>query len=140
MAWFLTGNFLDENSQVEIIAGPLWCIEKMKIQDYLNIVALAKKEFDSWIRTKTINFKCLQFVFPFVETDKEITTWIFFLKDENINEYIENGTVDLIKSKFKNLLIKHNLPGDVIDIMKFEVDSDENVQTNFEGNYFYRLR
>lgn len=112
----------------------------MNIQDYFDIVAQAKKKFDGWVNTTEIRFRCLQFVFPFLETDKEITTWIFFLMDDDLEKFKKDGTVDLMKNKFKELLIMSNMPKDVVEAMKFEVDSDENVKTNFEGNYFYRLR
>ena len=53
---------------------------------------------------------------------------------------MQNGTVISIQEKFKKFLRKNNLGEDIISLIKFEVDSDENVKLNFEGNYFYRLR
>jgi hypothetical protein len=112
----------------------------MKKQNYFDIIAKAKKEFDTWVQNEPMHFKCLQFVFPFSESDTTITTWIFFLHDNDIKENEINGNTRLIKEKFKILIKKHRMPSEVIDNMLFEIDSNENVKSNFEGNYFYRLR
>ena len=112
----------------------------MNVNDDFNKVAIAKKEFSEWIINKPFNFKCLQFIFPFTETDKEITTWIFFQKNKDVVKHKKTNTLNLIINKFKVLLLNQGLSEETVNTMKFEVDSDENVKNNYEGNYFYRLR
>lgn len=109
-------------------------------QDYFDIIAKAKKELNYWVNLEVPNYHSLQFIFPFVEGDKHIKTWIFYKMNQDIYENEVNGSTSAIKSKFLNLIKKYEMPIEVIQRMEFEVDSDENVKENYEGNYFYRLR
>jgi hypothetical protein len=111
----------------------------MKNQDYVNIVTSSRRKFLHWTKEKYVRFKSLQHLFPKDEGKLEITNIIFYNKDSDINEYDKDGSTSTIIKKFKELLQLNGLPMIVIDAMVFEIDSDENVKLNYDGNYFNRI-
>ena len=71
-------------------------------------------------------------------TDRGIGATIFFEKDADIPECEHNGTSQAMRDFIYQRLAHYGravAPGSV----EFEFDSDENVQRNFEGNYFLRM-
>ncbi len=106
----------------------------------LNFVEDAKKYILKWTAENEIHLFKIDFVIPFVLTDKTLSVWLFFDTDERVTDYAANGTSDKVKNKFLNILFEINYPSDYLKEVSFLIDSDENVQKNFEGSYFYRLR
>jgi len=100
----------------------------------------AEKATASWAAENNIQLFKVEFVVPFVLTDKSLSVWLFFDTDDSVREYGINGTTERIKNQFMKFLNDMNYPADYLDKVVFFVDSDENVKTNFEGNYFYKLR
>ena len=100
----------------------------------------AKQSTTDWAKQNNIQLFKIEFVVPFVLTDKNLSVWLFFDTDERVKEYENNGTTDKVKTHFIQSLKDINYPTDYLNEVDFFVDSDENVKTNFEGSYFYRLR
>ena len=111
----------------------------MDNQDYFDIVANSRKEFLKWLKENFDGFKSLQHIFPEDDNEIEIQNILFYNNEEEIIKYNNDGTTNLIIAKFKEVLKLKGLPKNVIDVMSFEIDSDENVQLNYEGNYFNRI-
>ena len=51
---------------------------------------------------------------------------------------MNDGTTEKVKSQFIKSLNDISYPPDYLAEVGFYIDSDENVKTNFEGNYLYR--
>lgn len=93
-----------------------------------------------WAKDNNFNLFQIEFIVPFVLTNKSLEVWLFFDTDKTVDEYDLNGTTQLVKQKYLDCLTELDYPKDYLDEVHFVVDSDENVQKNYEGNYFYRLR
>jgi hypothetical protein len=61
--------------------------------------------------------------------------FVFYKTDEEVARYEENGVTEKIKSFFFSIFEGYKKEGITIII-----DSDENVQNNYEGSYFFRFR
>ena len=61
--------------------------------------------------------------------------FVFYKKDEDVAIYEENGVTEKIKSFFYS-----NFEGYKKEGITIIIDSDENVQNNYEGSYFFRFR
>jgi hypothetical protein len=66
--------------------------------------------------------------------------WIFFPTDDDLNQHIRSGATEAIEADFRNILKQLKYPFRRFPRVGFVFDSDENVQKNYEGSYFYRLR
>jgi hypothetical protein len=106
----------------------------------LDFVDLAKTQTLSWAKSVNIKIHNIYTVIPFVITDKSLSVWLFFETDYLVNQYYQDGTVDKVKDHYLLSLQKMSYPFAYLQSVTFEVDSHENVEKNFEGSYFYRLR
>ena len=100
----------------------------------------AENATTDWAKENSIQLFKVEFVVPFVLTNKSLSVWLFFDTNDRVKEYENNGTTEKVKSQFNNFLRDINYPTDYLNEVDFFVDSDENVKANFEGSYFYRLR
>jgi len=112
--------------------------EELPIQ--LDYVDRVKKIMIDWARQNKICLKTIECVVPFVLTDKSLSVWVFYDTNQIKDEYEKNGTNEVVKNKYLNLLTELNYPKEYLTEVSFFIDSDENVKENYEGNYFYRLR
>ncbi len=77
---------------------------------------------------------------PFVHEDDEFHVFVFFNLDRNIEAAHESGLLAEIEDAIYEELEKVGRgTRDEISV-QLEVDSDENVQRNYNGSYFNRLR
>jgi len=56
------------------------------------------------------------------------------------SEHDQRGTTGEIEADFRDILKQLRYPFRRFPRVGFVFDSDENVQKNYEGSYFYRLR
>ena len=75
----------------------------------------------------------------FVEFDKTYVAFVYWKTDIELNMITDD-----IKKKIKHIFLnylKNNgyFPNEVQDVILY-FDSDENVQKNYKGNYFYATR
>ena len=104
------------------------------------IIEAAETAILKWSETKGINLYRVEFVVPFVEDSFDLGVWIFYQTDQEVTLYAEDGTSHRVEQQFLNELQALDYPKQFITQVKFRFDSDKNVQRNFEGSYFYRLR
>lgn len=99
-----------------------------------------KNEILKWAENEAINLYKIEYVVPFVEEDFSFDVWFFYQTDEESMKYEKDGTSERVKQRFLNLMCSKAYPEQFLSKVIFVFDSDENVQNNFEGSYFYRLR
>ena len=90
--------------------------------------------------SKGITIHEVQFTATFEKWDDGIGVWIFFPTDADLSEHDQRGTTGEIEVDFRNILKQLRYPFRRFPRVGFVFDSDENVQKNYEGSYFYRLR
>lgn len=106
----------------------------------LNFVDRLKKLILDWTMQNEIRLHWVDYVVPFVLTDKSLTVWLFYDTDKTISDYEINGTNEIVKNQYLHFLTKLGYPMDYLKEVTFYIDSEENVKKNYEGSYFYRLR
>lgn len=112
----------------------------MHNSDVFRALEVAGKLLLSFAANSEIRLVNIDFVVPFVEDDKKISVWLFYKKDEDIDEYNSNGTTQLLQNKFTEFCVNNGLAHDFAVCLSFAIDSEENVDENYSGSYFYRLR
>jgi hypothetical protein len=115
-------------------------LQKKELPIQFNYIDKAKKIMLEWTKEININLQNIEYVVPFILSDKSLSVWFFFDNDQTKSNYEKNGTNDLVKTKYLEILKTLNYPSDYLNEVTFEIDSDENVTKNYEGSYFYRLR
>jgi hypothetical protein len=100
----------------------------------------AGKDLLAWATTNAIPLVRVEFVLPFVPTDFGASVWLFYDTDVNVARCADAGVTTNVQEKFLSILSDNGYPDDWLADTSFQVDSHENVERNFEGNYFYRLR
>ena len=100
----------------------------------------ARIEFLAWAQANGIPINRVEFVATFQDWDDGIGVWIFYDRNKDLVERNENGLSDEIKSKFMGCLERNDYPFADFPNVIYVFDSHENVQENYKGNYFYRLR
>jgi len=82
----------------------------------------------------------VEYVATFEKWDDGMGVWIFFPTDADLKEYTESGVTQGIEADFRDILKQLKYPFRKFPRVGFVFDSDENVQKNYKGSYFYRLR
>ena len=100
----------------------------------------AKKLMLNWTKENKIILKNIEYIVPFILSDKNLSVWFFFDNEISKNNYEKNWTNELVKTKYLETLKTLNYPSEYLSEVTFEFDSDENVTENYEGSYLYRLR
>jgi hypothetical protein len=104
------------------------------------IIEAAKEKLIRWAKSQDIPLFNVEFVVPFVDNDFGLFVWLFYTLNQMVEELSMIGISEKVKSEFINILFELGYPKILIQFVEFEFDSDENVQKNYEGSYFYRLR
>lgn len=63
---------------------------------------------------------------------------MFFETNRQLKEYEESGMTEYIKEMFRKILDEIGYTKKFIDGVSIEFDTDENVQKNYAGSYYYR--
>lgn len=105
-----------------------------------DFVDKVKSQTMDWAKTVDIKLHQIETVIPFTTTDKSLSVWIFFETNAIIKKYKKDGTEEKVKQQYLTNLKNLSYPPDYLDQVTFVIDSHENVERNFEGSYFYRLR
>lgn len=100
----------------------------------------ARQELLAWATGNGIPLVRLEYVVSFVETDFGTNVWLFYDTDASVASCAAAGMTANVQTKFLAILADNGYPADWLADTSFEVDSHENVERNFEGSYFYRLR
>lgn len=100
----------------------------------------ARQDLLAWATANDIPLVRVEFVVPFVDTDFGASVWLFYDTDASVACYADIGTITNVQDKFLLILSDNGYPADWLADTSFEVDSHQNVERNFEGSYFHRLR
>jgi len=104
------------------------------------IITKAREEILKWAEGAGISLFRVEFVVPFVKDDPGLWVWLFYGKDVEVKVNDQNGISDQVSQQFLKILSGLECPAELMNEVGFTFDSDENVQNNYEGSYFYRLR
>jgi hypothetical protein len=113
---------------------------KTELPIHFDYIEKAEQLTFEWTKDNNIKLFKIEFIVPFVLTDISLQVWLFFDTDKTMSEYETNGTTQLVKQKYLDCLTQLDYPENYLNEVNFTIDSDENVQKNYEGSYFYRLR
>jgi hypothetical protein len=103
-------------------------------------LANGKRDLLAWAADNGIPLVRVEFVVPFVDTDHSTYVWLFYDTDVNVANLADSGLTTSIEEQFRSILTNSSYPADWLAAISFTADSHENVERNFEGSYFYRLR
>jgi hypothetical protein len=102
-------------------------------------LAEAKALLFAWCERERFPLHRVEFIVPFVATDFRAHVLLFLETDAQVRA--ESGTrLREAQAVFARALREIGYPEEHLVLVTFEVDSDERVQREFEGSYFYRLR
>jgi hypothetical protein len=104
------------------------------------IIDQAKNQLLQWAQLQRIAIHTIEYVAVFENWTKDIGVWIFFETDKELRSCEHSSLVDQIKTQYLCILRELNYPFDLFPNVIFQFDSHENVQRNYQGSYFYRLR
>ena len=113
---------------------------KKELPIHFDYIEKAEQLTFEWTKANNIKLFKIEFIVPFVLTDISLQVWLFFDSDKTMNEYETNGTTQLVKQKYLDSLIQLDYPKNYLSEVSFIIDTDENVQKNYGGSYFGRLR
>lgn len=113
---------------------------KQELPIHFDYIEKAEQLTFEWTKTNNIKLIKIEFIVPFVLTDISLQVWLFFDTDKTVSEYEADGTTQLVRQKYLDSLTQLDYPKDYLNEVSFIIDSDENVQKNYEGSYFARLR
>ncbi|MFE9918189.1 hypothetical protein ACFYPG_23810 [Micromonospora sp. NPDC005553] len=100
----------------------------------------ARRELLSWAAANEVPLTRVEFVVPFVPTDSDTAVWLFFDTHANVARCASNGVTARLEQEFRTILTRSGYPAEWLAGTSFYVDSHENVERNYKGSYFYRLR
>ena len=102
-------------------------------------LAEAEARLFAWSERERFPLHRVEFIVPFVATDFGAHVLLFLETDAQVDA--ESGVrLPGAQAVFTRALRDVGYPEEHIVLVTFEVDSDERVQREFEGSYFYRLR
>ena len=105
-----------------------------------SIIEKAREALVQFAHARDIVVHSVEYVATFEDWDSRLGVFIFFPKDSDLRAHAKSGATTILEKEFKAILLKLEYPFDKFPDVYFEFDSDENVQKNYEGNYFFRLR
>ena len=99
----------------------------------------AKLGLLAWAKEAGIPIRALEYVATFESWDDGIGVWIFYETNADLEsaKVTSNG---LVRERLLAELRAANYPFKDFPEISFEFDSHENVEANYQGNYYYRLR
>lgn len=103
-------------------------------------LAAAKEQLHLWAGSHAVPLAHVDFVVPFVETDFGVSVWLFYDTDVSVARLDRDGGSARMQEEFLSFLSADGYPAQWLSDVAFVVDSHENVEQNYEGSYFYRLR
>ena len=100
----------------------------------------AEKVTSEWAKENNIALFRIEFIVPFVLADKSLSVWLFFETENIIDQYAKDGTIEKTKNYYLKSLKEIHYPEAYLNQVEFIIDSNQNVQQNYDGSYFARLR
>lgn len=104
------------------------------------IIEKARSKLESWAEARSISLHKIDFVAAFEPWSDSLGVWAFYKLRTEVETCEKDGTSDAIREEFLELLKKYKYPFDEFPQVDFEFSSHQEVEEDFEGSYFYRLR
>ena len=82
----------------------------------------------------------IEHVVPFVEGDFSLWVWAFYATNRDLQAAVDSGASGDFQSLYVTALRECGYDSAWLDAVGFTFDSVENVDENYEGSFFYRLR
>ena len=111
----------------------------MKLEQ-IGCVEAARPLILSWAEANGIPLHHVEFVIPFVQADLSLDVWFFYRTDGQSEQAESLGWPVRLESAFRDVLRSAGYAEESIPEVRFGYDSHENVERNYEGSYFYRMR
>ena len=113
----------------------------MRIQKtYDTILDEADAILRDWFLFRGIGVHTVHYVRGFEERSRFLEAYVFFSSDRDLARHEASGVVREIEQEFKGILRALGYSFEHIPGFKIEFDSHENVQLQYRGSYFRRLR
>lgn len=103
-------------------------------------IKAARTDLLAWAAGNTLPLAHVDFVVPFVETDFSLLVWLFYATDLDVRQFEGDDTTQQVQTMYLSILDAGGYPAEWLSQVTFRIDSAENVDRNYEGNYSYRLR
>lgn len=108
-----------------------------KEEQQWDLLEKAKIILMGWSKDNNVHIFAVHFVPMF---DFSLEVYVFYENDFDITQNQNNGISDKVKQFFLKALNDFNYMKYFSDNITFIFDSNENVISNYQGNYFLRLR
>lgn len=106
----------------------------------LEYTNLAKEKILNWAERQNLLLLHVDFIIPFVSSNKDLTVFFFYDTNKTLQNYRESGELEEVSCHFLKILEEIGYPHEYFAFVNFQNDTKENVDQNFGGKYFYRLR
>ena len=110
----------------------------MTRDDVFRIIDLASNQVLQCQEQSVNGIKRIEHVVPFVDGDYSLSVWAFYATDEDMQK--GSSVEESFRSDYVSALRNHGYDPAWLGKVGFVFDSIENVDTNFEGSLFYRMR
>ncbi|MEO9503259.1 hypothetical protein [Nonlabens ulvanivorans] len=108
-------------------------------ENYNKSVKKTDQEFIADCKKNGVLIFKIQHVITWEQWDDGIGVYIFTKTNKELNG-LSKTDIKNLKTEYLSGLKRNNYPFDKFPNIVFEFDSHQNVQENYEGSYFYRLR
>jgi len=98
----------------------------------------ANLAFSRWCNEVNIPLHRIDHVITWEDWDDGIGVYLFLGKTSDV-ESLRPEQQDQMKRAYLGFLKDAGYPFEKFPNVVFEIDSDENVRNNYQGNYFYRV-
>lgn len=80
--------------------------------------------------------------FEILKTDTWVAVWVFFVSAQDVQENTDVGLLSELELDFREKLLasKEQFSFQELPPISFEFDSKENVDKNYQGSYYLRMR
>jgi hypothetical protein len=106
----------------------------------LQIVEAARTEILAWASRQQVPLLRVEYVAPFAPADDSLAVWLFYDTDQSVTRYEQDGTSARVCVEVTAILGDLGYPDASLGRVACFFDSVKNVQSNYEGRYFNRLR
>jgi hypothetical protein len=105
-----------------------------------HVIEDARARILDWSRKREVPLHRVEFVVPFVPSDFSLSVWFFYETNAQLARAQTGGGTKELTSAFMSILRTIGYSDQWLPEVQFGFDSHENVEANYEGSYFYRLR
>ncbi|EAS19578.1 hypothetical protein BBFL7_00124 [Flavobacteria bacterium BBFL7] len=107
--------------------------------NYNKSIKKTDQEFINSCKKNGVLIFRIEHVITWEEWDDGMGVYLFTKTNDELKE-LNKKDIENLKTEYLSGLKRNDYPFDKFPNVVFDFDSDQNVQENFEGSYFYRLR